>query len=99
MVLVWWFLLGLVAGAVARLIVPGHANLGCIGTALLGVLGSFVGGSLASAMFGDGFEVQTTGFIGSVLGAALLLVLGRVLGGGGGGGGRRFEDRLDARRR
>lgn len=83
MVLVWWFLLGLIAGAVARLLVPGSSNLGCIGTSVLGILGSFVGGSLANVIFGTGFELQTSGFIGSVVGATLLLVLGRILGGGG----------------
>jgi uncharacterized membrane protein YeaQ/YmgE (transglycosylase-associated protein family) len=45
--IIGWLLLGLVAGALARLLVPGRDPMGWIGTILLGLVGSFVGGLLA----------------------------------------------------
>lgn len=74
-----WLILGLIAGAIARLLVPGPHNLGCIGTSVLGILGSFVGGTLFNALAGDGWELQASGLLGAVFGAVALLVLGRVL--------------------
>ena len=46
------FLVGLIAGGLARLIVPGRDRIGILGTALLGIVGSFIGGLLASLIFG-----------------------------------------------
>ena len=75
--------IGLIAGAVARLLVPGRDPIGFFGTILLGVVGSFVGGFLwnlieyhriAPAKF------HTVGIIGSILGAILLLILMRLTG-------------------
>ncbi|MEL7157831.1 MAG: GlsB/YeaQ/YmgE family stress response membrane protein [Actinomycetota bacterium] len=77
-----WLLTGLIVGAIARFLIPGPHHLGCIGTSVLGILGSIVGGTIFNALAGDGFELQTSGFLGAVFGAAVLLVLGRVLGGG-----------------
>lgn len=74
-----WLVLGLVAGAVARLLVPGPHNLGCIGTAVLGILGSFVGGTLFNAATGDGWDLQPSGLLGAIFGGVALLVLGRLL--------------------
>ena len=53
---------------------PTGKQFGCIGTMLLGMVGSLVGGTLASLMSGDGWDVSRSGFIGSVVGAALVLV-------------------------
>jgi len=94
--LISWLLTGLIVGAIARLLVKGPHHLGCIGTSFLGILGSFVGGTLLGAITGDGFELQAAGFFGALAGAIMLLVLGRIL------GGRRqppsrFEDDLDRR--
>lgn len=66
---------GLLAGALARLIVPTGKSYGCLGTILLGIVGSLVGGTLASVLAGDGFEISTAGFIGSVVGAVIILVV------------------------
>jgi uncharacterized membrane protein YeaQ/YmgE (transglycosylase-associated protein family) len=70
--------IGLIAGAIARLLKPGADNLGWIMTALLGVAGSFVatwGGGLLG-LYKPG---QPAGFIGAVVGAvALLYVVGAV---------------------
>src|ERR1700704_5607841 len=56
------FLVGLIAGALARLIVPGHDPIGILGTALLGIVGSFVGGLLASLLFEHSLQLRTTRF-------------------------------------
>ena len=80
-----WFIIvllivGLFAGALARLLVPGPDPMSLLGTWLLGVLGSFVGGFLGYLLFGrdinDG-AVQLSGIIGSVLGAVILLLIWR----------------------
>ena len=73
-----WIIPGLIAGAIARILVPTGKRFGCIGTILLGVLGSVVGGTLASVLAGDGFEVSASGYIGSIVGAALVLFVVRL---------------------
>jgi uncharacterized membrane protein YeaQ/YmgE (transglycosylase-associated protein family) len=69
---------GLIAGAVARLVVPGRQNLSIPMTILLGIVGSFVGGFLGFLIFGkdagDGF-LQPAGIIGSIIGAIIVLVI------------------------
>ena len=71
MSIIGWLLLGLVAGALARLLVPGRDPMGWVGTILLGVVGSFVGGFLADALFDD----QAVGLVGSVIGAIIVLLI------------------------
>ena len=68
--------IGLVAGFLARAIVPGRQSLSVLQTILLGVVGSFVGGFLGRLLFGrgDGF-VQPSSWIGSVIGAVIVLVV------------------------
>jgi uncharacterized membrane protein YeaQ/YmgE (transglycosylase-associated protein family) len=71
-----WIVFGFVIGLIARAIVPGRQGMGFVMTTLLGVAGSIVGGLVASAIHGGemtGF--QTSGFVGSLIGAILLLVL------------------------
>lgn len=69
---------GLIAGAVARLVVPGKQNLSIPMTILLGIIGSFVGGFLGYLLFrsdaGGGF-LQPAGIIGSIIGAIIVLLL------------------------
>ena len=80
-----WFIVvllvvGLIAGALARLLVPGKDPIGLLGTWLLGVLGSFVGGFLGYVLFGHDIQdgaVQLSGIIGSVIGAVVLLLIWR----------------------
>jgi uncharacterized membrane protein YeaQ/YmgE (transglycosylase-associated protein family) len=79
---VWMALVGFVVGLVARAILPGTQSLGLILTAVLGIAGSFVAGFAGQALglYGAG---QGAGFIGSVVGAILVLfVYGKVAGGG-----------------
>lgn len=96
-VILYWLVTGLLAGMIARLLTPGRARLGCFGTSFLGILGSIVGGTVGNLLAGFRFEVEPSGFIGSVLGAMLLLILARVF--GWGQPPARFEDDLDVRRR
>jgi uncharacterized membrane protein YeaQ/YmgE (transglycosylase-associated protein family) len=70
--------IGLIAGAIARLLVPGKQDLSIPLTIAIGIVGSFVGGFLGYLIFHkdgqDGF-VQTSGWIGSIIGAVIVLVL------------------------
>lgn len=51
-----WIVLGLVAGAIAKLILPGRQGGGWIITLILGVVGALLGGFLGSVIFGIGLE-------------------------------------------
>ena len=70
--------IGLIAGALARLIVPGRQSMSIGMTLLLGIVGSFVGGFLGKLLFGadagDGF-LQPAGIIGSIIGAIIVLLI------------------------
>jgi len=70
--------IGLIAGAVARLVIPGHQNISIPMTILLGIIGSFVGGFLGFLIFQrdamEGF-FQPAGIIGSIIGAIIVLFL------------------------
>jgi uncharacterized membrane protein YeaQ/YmgE (transglycosylase-associated protein family) len=76
--LLWTAMIGLIVGAVAKLLMPGKQPGGWIVTMLLGLAGSFVA-SYLGRMVGWYREGQSAGFIMSVLGAILLLVLYRML--------------------
>ena len=77
-------IVGLIAGALARLLVPGRDPIGILGTILLGIVGSFVGGFLGYVLFHkdsqDGF-LQPSGIIGSVIGAVIALLIYRAVSG------------------
>lgn len=65
---------GLVIGALARLIKPGKQNLGLLATLGLGLVGSLIGGTIASFIgSGDIWELNILGFIMSVVAAVLLI--------------------------
>jgi uncharacterized membrane protein YeaQ/YmgE (transglycosylase-associated protein family) len=69
---------GAIAGALARLIVPGRQNMSILATIVLGIVGSFVGGFLGYLLFGkDASEglLQPAGIIGSIIGAVIALVI------------------------
>lgn len=84
---VWMALVGFVVGLVARAIMPGTQSLGIVLTALLGIAGSFVAGFLGQAL-GLYQAGQGAGFIGSVIGALIVLfVVGKLKGGSGSGSG------------
>ncbi len=71
MSIIGWLVLGLVAGALARLLVPGRDPMGLLGTMVLGLAGSLVGGFLADLLFDD----DAVGLLGSVVGAVLVLLV------------------------
>ena len=76
-------IVGLIAGAIARLLVPGRDPIGLLGTIALGVLGSFIGGFLQNLIFYHTLSVtewHPTGIIGSVIGAIILLLILRASG-------------------
>jgi uncharacterized membrane protein YeaQ/YmgE (transglycosylase-associated protein family) len=74
---------GLIAGAVARLLIPGRDRIGVLGTIVLGIVGSFVGGFIWNLIEYHRFaphRFHMGGIIGSILGAMLVLILMRVTG-------------------
>jgi len=73
-----WILFGLIVGIIAKLLMPGRDPGGFIITILVGIAGSMLGGFVGRAL---GFyeSGQSAGFIMSILGAILLLVLYRVV--------------------
>jgi uncharacterized membrane protein YeaQ/YmgE (transglycosylase-associated protein family) len=77
---VWMAVVGLIVGLIARAILPGTQQLGLILTAALGIAGSFAAGFAGQAL-GLYQAGQNAGFIGSVLGAILLLfIVGKIKG-------------------
>jgi uncharacterized membrane protein YeaQ/YmgE (transglycosylase-associated protein family) len=76
--LIWTLVIGLIVGAVAKLLTPGRDPGGCIITMLIGIAGSFIASYLGRAMhwYEQG---QTAGFIASVIGAMLLLLVYRLI--------------------
>lgn len=75
-----WIVFGLVAGALAKLLLPGKDPGGCLVTILLGVVGAFVGGWIGTRLgFGtvDGFNLGSLGI--AILGSAILLLVYRLL--------------------
>jgi uncharacterized membrane protein YeaQ/YmgE (transglycosylase-associated protein family) len=77
---------GLVVGAIARFLLPGEQKMGWILTCLLGIAGSFAAGYAGQAL-GLYAVGQPAGFIGSVVGALLLLFAWSKLSKSGGSGG------------
>jgi len=71
-------IIGLIAGAIARLLVPGKQDLSIPATILLGIVGSFVGGFIGYLLFHkdgqDGF-FQPSGIFGSIIGSIIVLLI------------------------
>lgn len=92
--------IGLVIGAIARLLLPGRQKIGIALTLLLGVLGAVIGGVIASALgAGEITELNFVGFIIAVLAAVGLLAVAQAAGIGAprerrGVGGDRDRDRI-----
>jgi uncharacterized membrane protein YeaQ/YmgE (transglycosylase-associated protein family) len=77
---IWFLLIGLIAGFVARALVPGPDPMGWLGTMVLGVVGSLVGGTLAALLFGGTLALSAAGIIGSIIGAIIVLLVWRQVG-------------------
>lgn len=71
-----WLLFGLLAGAVARLAVPGRQAIGCLGTLAVGMVGAVLGGLIGQVVLGHGtrFHWSLGPFLLAVLGAVVLLL-------------------------
>ncbi|MDQ4126448.1 MAG: GlsB/YeaQ/YmgE family stress response membrane protein [Actinomycetota bacterium] len=79
--IIWWIVIGLIAGALAKLIMPGDDPGGFIVTIILGILGAFVGGFLAGLIgIGGGGTIWT--IIIATIGAIILLAIYRAVAGG-----------------
>jgi len=74
-----WIVFGAVVGIIARFLVPGADPMGWVGTIVLGIIGSFVGGFLAQLFFTGNATIPppTAGWIGSIVGAIVVLLLWR----------------------
>ncbi len=80
---IWWLIVGLIAGALARLIMPGRDSMSWLMTMLLGIVGSIVGGLVSWAIWGP--ETENTGFrpaglLLSIIGAIVVLWIWRMIG-------------------
>ncbi len=78
MSILWMIIFGAIVGAIAKLIMPGKDPGGIIVTIILGILGSVVGGFLLGLIL-PGRDTGTAGWIGSILGALLLLWIYRMV--------------------
>ena len=75
-------IIGVIAGYLARLLVPGRDPMSAAQTVLLGIVGSFIGGFIGYALFhkdGEDGAFQASGLIGSVVGAVIALLIWRAI--------------------
>lgn len=72
-----FIIIGLIAGLIARAILPGRQSMGLLATTLLGMVGSLVGGLIGSLFVRDGrlFDLHPSGILMSVVGAIAVLLL------------------------
>lgn len=80
--IIYLLVIGVIAGYLGRFLVPGRDPMGFFGTVLLGVLGSFVGGFLGYALFGEDLDqgaIQASGIFGSIVGAVIVLLIYRAI--------------------
>lgn len=78
----FWLLLGLIAGSLAKFLIPGRDPAGCIFTIVLGVVGSFVGGLIGTQLgWGkiDQGDLDLRSIAIATFGAMVLLVAGRLI--------------------
>jgi uncharacterized membrane protein YeaQ/YmgE (transglycosylase-associated protein family) len=81
-----WCVFGLVAGAIARFLVPGREPIGMLATIVVGVLGSVIGGFLGNLLFqGTAEGFRPAGLIGAVLGSVVILVVLKLIASRAGG--------------
>ncbi len=79
--IIWLIIIGLIAGFVARLLLPGRDPIGFLGTIVVGILGSFIGGFLENLIRHHTLSIHSfhlVGIIGSIIGAFVLLLILRL---------------------
>jgi uncharacterized membrane protein YeaQ/YmgE (transglycosylase-associated protein family) len=74
-----WVVIGLLAGGLAKLLMPGKDPGGCIVTILLGIAGALLAGFLGRAVGWYGPEDAGAGFVAAVIGAVVLLLIYRLV--------------------
>jgi uncharacterized membrane protein YeaQ/YmgE (transglycosylase-associated protein family) len=77
-----WIVFGLIAGGIAKFLMPGRDPGGCIITIIIGIVGALLGGFLATKLgFGgiSGFDLRSLGI--AILGSIVLLIVWRMIGG------------------
>jgi uncharacterized membrane protein YeaQ/YmgE (transglycosylase-associated protein family) len=77
-------IVGLIAGAIARLVVPGRDPMSLLGTMGLGIVGSFVGGFLENLVFLHTmslFALHPSNLLASIIGSIIVLLISRLFGG------------------
>lgn len=77
-----WILLGLIAGSLAKFLMPGRDPAGCIFTIVLGVVGAFLGGLIGTEVgWGkvDAGDLDLRSIAIATFGALVLLIIGRLL--------------------
>jgi uncharacterized membrane protein YeaQ/YmgE (transglycosylase-associated protein family) len=79
--LIAFLIMGLLAGFIARWLMPGPDPMDWVGTMAVGVIGSFVGGTILSLLVTGSLDVSASGLIGSILGALIVLWAWRQWGG------------------
>ena len=75
-----WIVIGLLAGGIAKLLMPGRDPGGCITTILLGIAGALLAGFIGKAVgwYDDG---EVAGFLAAIVGAFIILFLYRMIAG------------------
>jgi uncharacterized membrane protein YeaQ/YmgE (transglycosylase-associated protein family) len=81
---IWWLIIGLIAGAIARLIMPGRDAMNWLATMLLGIVGSIIGGLISWAIWGADTGARNSGFhpgglLLSIIGAIVVLWIWRMI--------------------
>jgi len=77
---IWMIIIGLIAGALARLIMPGRDPMGIVMTIILGIVGSILGGLVSWAIWGtETGRIQPAGLLLSILGAIIVLWIYRMI--------------------
>ena len=75
--IVTWLVFGAIIGVIARFLMPGPDPIGGLGTIILGIVGSFIGGFLSQLLFAGNaaFPPPTSGWVGSIIGALIALAI------------------------
>lgn len=73
--IIGWVVFGLIAGFIARAVVPGKDDIGIARTIALGMVGSILGGLIFGLLTGGFRGFQPAGWIGSIIGAVIVLVI------------------------
>jgi uncharacterized membrane protein YeaQ/YmgE (transglycosylase-associated protein family) len=71
-----WIVLGLIAGAIAKAVYPGHQGGGILGTLLLGIVGAFIGGTLYTLITTGTLALTASGL---TIGGVILSIVGAII--------------------